>query len=204
LDEILDAGRVRRGSSPDTALLPRLGNSISAFGDFAQQHLFDPAGMTNSRFLDVTGPPPVPGWASGRERVDIAFTCTGDGGLVTTLQDLARWDGWLTQSPLAELMLGSRPILPNGRSAHDAWGISVRSHPGLRIESHGGSIDGYMASFVRFPEAGISRIVLANTDQLGIEGFGGRARQLADSILRAQLDFTLPAWTETHGDPVVR
>jgi hypothetical protein len=115
---------------------------------------------------------------------------------------MARWDGWLPRSRLAGLMLADRPILPDGRSARDAWGVSVRRHHGLRIESHGGSIDGYMASFIRFPKPRLPVITLANTDRLGVVDFGRRTRALADSLLRGQLDPTMPPWTVTHGIPV--
>lgn len=172
------------------------------FGEFARRVLFAPVGMTQSRFLDAQGPAPVPGWAGGTERVDIQFSCAGDGGLVTTLEDLAVWDGWLPTSPVAALMLTTRPQMPNGRLAHDAWGISIRSHHGLRIESHGGAIDGYMATFVRFPSAGLSVVVLANTDS--IADWGERTRQLADSLLADQLDLGRPPWNETHGEPLGR
>lgn len=99
-------------------------------------------------------------------------------------------------------MLNERPVLSNGRVAHDAWGISIRRHHGLRIESHGGSIDGYMANFVRFPSATTTIIVLANTDQFGTEDFGRRSQQLANAVLDHQLDYRMAPWTKTHGDPL--
>jgi len=198
-------GTVHRYSNHGYVLLAAVVEQATGttLGAFARLTLFEPVGMTNPRFLDEAGPAAGSGWVGGSRRVDIRFTCTGDGGLVTTLDDLARWDGWLPRSHLAGLMLAARQILPNGKSAHDAWGISVRRHHGLRIESHGGSIDGYMASFVRFPDPGLSIIVMANTDQLGIDDFGRRARELANTLLGEQLDVTLPPWTETHGIPVV-
>ena len=101
-------------------------------------------------------------------------------------------------------MLGHPASLPNGRIAHDAWGISIRRHHGLRIESHGGSIDGYLASFVRIPAAAVTIIVLANTDRFGVTEFRRRTRELADSTLGELLDRTQPPWTETHGEPLDR
>lgn len=169
-------------------------------GQFARETLFDPAGMTNSTFLDVGVAPMVTGWRGGRDPVEIRFTCVGDGGLVTTLHDLVRWDEWLPRSEVADLVLGPRPAV--GRLlAHDAWGVSIRSHHGQRIESHGGAIDGYLASFVRFPTLGWSLIALANTDEDGVRGFNDRMRQLADANLEPLLDTSRPPWTETHGHP---
>ena len=70
-------------------------SSGETLGSFARHALFAEAGMTDSRFLDTPGPDAVPGWIGGSQRVDIQFTCCGDGGLVTSLADLARWDAWL-------------------------------------------------------------------------------------------------------------
>jgi len=170
------------------------------FGEFARDVLLAPAGMTSSRFVDTDGPAPVPGWSNGSRRIDIQFTCCGDGGLLTTLEDLARWNHWLPESRLAPVMLTSRPVLPDGSLAHDAWGISIREHRGLRIESHGGSIDGYLASFVRFPTEQLAVIVLANTDQFGVANFTGRVEQLMDSLLNDRINRSRPPWTQTHGE----
>jgi len=177
-------------------------SSGERLGELARRALFVEAGMTDSRFLDTPGPSPVPGWVGGTQRVDIQFTCCGDGGLSTSLADLARWDAWLPSSRLRPLMLDTRPALPGGRVAHDAWGISVRRHHGLRIESHGGSIDGYLATFVRVPAAAVAVIALANTDRFGVADFGRRTRALVDSILGDLLDRGQPPWTDTHGEPV--
>lgn len=197
-------GMVHRYSNHGYVLLAAVVERATdmSFGLFARRTLLEPAQMTASRFLDTPGADPVPGWSARDGRVDVGFSCSGDGGLVTTVQDLAHWDTWLPASPLAPLMLTDRALLPNGALAHDAWGISIRPHHGVRIESHGGAIDGYMASFIRFPTAEFSIILLANTDRFGIAGFGRRARSLADSLLGERLDPTQPPWTETHGQRV--
>jgi CubicO group peptidase (beta-lactamase class C family) len=174
----------------------------SLLGAFAQDRLFEPLGMNSTAFRDYAQPAVVPGWESGQRRVDIATRCVGDGGLVTCIADLAHWDRWLPRSDLASLMLRDRPSLPDGSWAHDAWGISLRTHHGQRIESHGGSVQGHLASFVRFPDLGVSLIALANTD--AIDGFGARLRSLGDSVLGGALDHELPDWTQTHGIPLNR
>lgn len=173
-------------------------------GRFAANRLFQPLDMLNTGFLDASEhPQPVPGWTANRERVDVAFSCVGDGGLVTTIDDLALWDHWLPSSPLAHLMLSDRPVLADGRWAHDSWGISIRTHRGERIESHGGSITGYLASYVRFPRLSVSFIAFANSDAQGVEPFGRRLRQFVETTLYGTLDLNQPAWNETHGVPVI-
>ncbi len=194
-------GTTHRYSNHGYVLLAEIVERVTGepLGSFARRRIFEPLAMSGTGFLDVGGPASVPGWADGVRRVTIGFTCVGDGGLVSTVTDLARWDGWLPTSPVAGLVLGNRPVLPGGRLTHDAWGISVRSHHGLRIESHGGSMDGYLSSFVRFRGLGVSIVVLANTDQHGVEAFAARTRRFADALLGEHLDLTEPPWTETHG-----
>ena len=134
---------------------------------------FAEAGMTDSRFLDTPGPDAVPGWVGGRQRIDIQFTYCGDGGLVTSPRR-PRPMGRLATCLPPEPVDARRSREPSERTDHDAWGISIRRHHGLRIESHGGSIDGYLATFVRVPAAALAIIVLTNTDRFGVTDFGRR------------------------------
>ena len=200
-----EPGTAHQYSNHGYVLLAELVHRVSGvpLGEFAAARIFGPLGMSHTGFLDSAGcPKAVPGWTADGQRLDIAFTCVGDGGLVSCMVDLARWDGWLPSSPLAELMLGPRPSLPDGTWAHDAWGISVRAHRDRRVESHGGSLDGYLGSLVRFPEAKVSFIALANTDAGGVPAFGRRLRSFVDVTLAGWLDPDQPPWTETHGIPV--
>lgn len=203
LDDVrLDAapGTQHRYSNYGYVLLAEAARTVASqsFGELARQTLLDPAGMHASDFLDVDHPTATPGWSDGR-RVDIRFTSVGDGGLVTTLSDLVAWNSWLPSTPLGELVLGERPTLPDGTVAHDAWGISIRPHHGLRIESHGGAFAGYLVSFVRFPSHDCAFIAVTNDDHLGPQDFNRRLRLLANSGLARHLDHSQPAWTDSHG-----
>jgi CubicO group peptidase (beta-lactamase class C family) len=172
----------------------------SCLGAFAHERIFGPLAMASSAFRDYSRPEVVPGWHEGQRRVEITTTCVGDGGLVTCGRDLSRWDEWLPGSDLAQLMLRTRPHLPDGSWAHDAWGISIRTHHGHRIESHGGNVQGHLASFIRFADLRVSIIALANTD--AIDRWGERLGTLVDEVLGDTLDRELPPWSETHGIPV--
>jgi CubicO group peptidase (beta-lactamase class C family) len=176
----------------------------SSLGAVARERIFQPLSMSSTTFLDVEQPTIVPGWAGGQRRVDIRTSCVGDGGLVTCVEDLARWDYSLPRSELAALMLRDRPAMPDGTWAHDAWGISLRTHHGQRIESHGGSVQGHLASFVRFPDLDVSFVALANSDEWGVAGFGYQLRAFVWALLGDALDPELPPWGQTHGIPVGR
>lgn len=196
-------GLVHRYSNYGYLLLAEVVQAVASdpFGQFAKRRVLVPAGMHSSGFIDVEHPQPVPGWSKGTA-VEIGFTTVGDGGLITTVADLLRWNAWLPKSELPSLMLARRRVMGDGALAHDAWGISIRTHHGRRIESHGGAFDGYLCSAVRFPDLGAVFVGMTNTDELGPTGFNARLRCLVDSVLGDHLDRRQAPWTETHGRPV--
>ena len=178
------------------------GESLAAF---AEQRIFRPLGMSRTGFRDRPAPLPRPGVAVGHsphlgqlKPVSTGFHVVGDGGLMTTLQDLARWDlFWSGRSNLgAELPRRmTRPgVLNDGSVLQYAWGVSVRRHRHKPIISHGGLFIGYRAKFVRFPEQDFSVVVLANAETVEVDGI---ALRLADMALEGQIDPAAPGWNET-------
>ncbi|MGH2540268.1 MAG: serine hydrolase domain-containing protein [Actinomycetota bacterium] len=166
----------------------------------ARERIFEPLAMRDTFFRDE--PTPLPDRAArghfeaddGQTYVEPArFHAVGAGGLWTTAADLARWsanfdddrltDGWLPER------LTTRGRLDDGTEIHYAWGLSVRSHRGLPIVSHGGNFPGWESKMVRFPTESITVIVLANREDLGVSA---RAFRLADEVLADRLDPDAP------------
>ena len=173
------------------------GTSLAAF---ASERIFGPLAMTDTTFRDA--PTDLPARAArghfeaedGGVHVEPArFHAVGAGGLWTTVADLAAWstnlgedrltDGWLSDR------LVTRGALDDGTPIHYAWGLSVRTHRGLPIVSHGGNFPGWEAKMVRFPSEDLTVIVLANREDLDVSA---RAFRLADEVLTARLDATAP------------
>jgi CubicO group peptidase (beta-lactamase class C family) len=166
---------------------------------FARQRIFDPLGMPDTAFR--ASPTPLhPRAARGHfVAADGAlyvepsrFHAVGAGGLWTTVGDLTRWDavfvgddpltaGWLART------LTTPGRLEDGSPIHYAWGLSVRTHRGLRIQSHGGSFPGWESKMVRFPEHRTTVIVLANGEDLDVSSL---AFALADRVLVDAIDPT--------------
>ncbi len=181
--------------------------SGQSFGAFARRRLLEPLGMRDSRFRDDPDTP-QPGLVPGHAVKDglltpvkTRFHGVGDGGLLTTLEDLARWDlFWSGRSPLgAELperlvTLGRRN---DGAWLSYAWGVSVRSHRGARTVSHGGSYIGYLSKLVRFPQHDFSVACLANADDVDVDGL---SMDLADAVLGELADARAPSWADTLRD----
>ena len=171
---------------------------------FARRRLFAPLGMLDSRFRDMPDVP-QPGLALGHMlRDDVykpivtRFHGVGDGGLLTTMDDLAKWDAfWSGASPLGAVLPAR--MLHQGRrndgAALDyARGVSVRRHRGIPINSHGGSFLGYRSKLVRFPDQDFSVCALTNADDLDVDGL---CIALADQALAALIDRREPSWAET-------
>ena len=140
---------------------------------FAKKNIFDPLKMKNSRFHDnlveVVKNRAI-GYRSNRKGGFYEYMTTlnmvGDGGLLTTINDLAKWDDSFYDTSHFNkdfwnqmLQLGT---LNNGKKAPYASGLATRNYKGLEVIHHSGSFVGYRTQFIRFPKAKFSVIVLAN------------------------------------------
>ena len=105
-------------------------------------------------------------------------------------------DDRLTGGWLAETMT-TPGRLADGRPIHYAWGVSVRTHRGQPIVSHGGSFPGWESKLVVFPEHRATFICLANSQELDVSSL---TFNLADHILADSLDPNAPHADQTlHG-----
>jgi CubicO group peptidase (beta-lactamase class C family) len=143
--------------------------------EYADARIFRPLGMTHTRFHDdrtvivpnrAEGfePRPGGGWSSWRT----SFALVGDGGLMTTIEDLAKWDGNFYHNALGRRgdafidEITTPGQLSNGRQLNYAFGLMRDHYRGLPIVSHGGSFIGFRAALTRFPQQRFSVAVLCN------------------------------------------
>ncbi|MEX1265232.1 MAG: serine hydrolase domain-containing protein [Actinomycetota bacterium] len=172
---------------------------------FTRETIFEPLGMTDTLFRDA--PTMLSDRAArghfeaedGNVYVEPArFHAVGAGGLWTTVADLDKWstnfdddrltDGWLPER------LTTRGELDDGTPIHYAWGLSVRTHHGLPIVSHGGNFPGWESKMVRFPTEATTVIVLANREDLDVSAMAFR---LADEALAQRIDPHAPHADDT-------
>jgi CubicO group peptidase (beta-lactamase class C family) len=148
--------------------------------DFAAARIFQPLGMTHTEFRDDhTARIPAralgyePGARSGGKgtagyRVsEPQFDVVGDGGMYSTVEDLAKWDANFDTGQVggvAGVALLAQPGTAGtaGRVPY-ALGLTVGTFQGLRTLSHGGAYGGYRTAFLRFPDQHLSVITLCNT-----------------------------------------
>lgn len=177
------------------------------FAGFAQQTLFEPLGMRTSRFRDDPDTQ-QPGLVLGHAQVhgqyqpvQTRFHGVGDGGLLTTIEDLASWDlFWSGRSPLGHDL--PPRLQERGRRNDGAWlyyarGVSLRSHRAAPIISHGGSFLGYLSKLVRFPDQDFSIACLANAGDVDVDSL---SMALADLVLGDQADQQAPSWAQSVRD----
>jgi len=179
--------------------------SGASLTDLARERIFEPLGMRDTFFREAQTPLPeralrghFEAAGGGVYEEPARFHAVGAGGLWTSVADLARWnanfeddrltDGWLPER------LTTRGALDDGSPIHYAWGLSVRTHRGLPIVSHGGNFPGWESKMVRFPTEDIAVIVLANREDLDVSA---AAFRLADEALGDRLDLAEPHADET-------
>ncbi|MEM6805988.1 MAG: serine hydrolase domain-containing protein, partial [Bacteroidota bacterium] len=150
------------------------GMSIRAYAD---QHIFKPLGMKNTYFNDnhkqISGNRVVSynkNEEGNYERYVQNFDGHGDGGMISTINDLYLWDQNFYHKrvggqALQDIIL-SRQRLANGFLHAYSFGIEHGQYKGLKINMHGGNFLGFNHHFTRFSDNNFSVIVLANTSEV--------------------------------------
>lgn len=152
------------------------GTSLPAF---ARSRIFEPLGMTHTLFQDDYGTL-VPRRAlsyrpadkGGYKYVAVNISTIGDGGVLTTAEDLALWDRNFYDGRVGGMEVVKRMqaagVLNSGKPIEYASGLLVHTYRGLRMIEHGGTIGGYGTQLWRFPDQRLSVLVLANTSNMNM------------------------------------
>jgi len=142
--------------------------------DYAAEHIFKPLGMTHTEFRDdhtqliphrAVGYQPTAG--GGYRISQPEFDVVGDGGVYSTIEDLAKWDANFEsgrvggKSGVAELEEAGR--LNNGQTIPYALALTVGDLSGVSTYSHRGAYGGYRSAMVMVPSRRLSVITLCNT-----------------------------------------
>jgi CubicO group peptidase (beta-lactamase class C family) len=161
--------------------------------EFTDEAFFRPLGMTHTHFHDdhsmlVAGRArsyaPDSAAGGGWKLADWNNDIVGQGGLMTTIEDLAKWDANFSTGAVGgqgflkrQLVRG---VFNNGKTDTYASGLTVTTYRGIPIIEHGGSSGGYRAQFSRYPTANTTVAVLCNASNAGP---GMLAQRVADGLL---------------------
>lgn len=169
-------GSKYRYSNSGYALLALAAEKASGqkFPEFLKKRIFAPIGMKNTLAYEEGGPE-IPNRAfgytkrgNGFKRTDQSSTSAvlGDGGIYSSVEDMAKWDQALYKSKLVRpetlALAMTREKLNSGRAIDYGFGWYVEdylSHPCIR---HGGSTIGFRNEIERFPDLKLTVILLCN------------------------------------------
>ena len=175
-----------------------------SFREYAEEVLFRPLGMSNSHFHDdhnhivpqrADGYAPLPG--GGFRTSMTTLEMIGDGGVYTSVEDMAKWLTAQEQDGLRtglNTIVQAPGILNSGDDIPYALGLSHGEYRGLPTIGHGGSFVGYRAHTLRFPTEGIGLVTLCNRSD---GDPGTRTRRVADVVLADRLGPMPERSTET-------
>jgi CubicO group peptidase (beta-lactamase class C family) len=142
------------------------------FTTFTQREFFEPLGMSSTSWRDdyrriVPNRAQAYSRSAGQWRLDMPFEHVyGNGGLLTTVDDLIKWNRALTEgrvgSPDVSAVMQQSGLFNDGREVGYGCGLQIGTTRGVRSISHGGSTAGYRAALARFPDQSISIAILCN------------------------------------------
>ena len=178
------------------------------FPELARERIFAPLGMSATHFhadhlrlvrsRAIGYAPREGGWSISMSN----WEQTGDGSVLTTVEDLARWvrnfdDPTLGGRALVDELL-RKGRLASGEEIDYAAGLRHATYRGLPAVGHNGSWAGYRSSLLRFPSEKTAVIVLCNAESADA---GTIARKIADVALRGRLGPAPPPSPGTSPSP---
>ncbi len=177
------------------------------FAEFCRVRIFGPLGMTRTSWRDdfrriVKGRATAYGETKDGYRQDMPFeNVHGNGGLLTTVGDLLRWNENPVAQKVGDAEFVREQLQPgkfnNGKSHDYALGLYIRTFMGVPEVGHGGSTAGYRAYLARFPKQRLSVAVLCNVAS-------GEADRYAHQVAALYLGnaLTPPQSDRTGADPL--
>ena len=144
-----------------------------SLAEFTRKYIFEPAGMRHTQWRDNPNRI-VPGRAIGYTRNGASWETDmpneyvyGNGGLLTTVEDLQTWtryclEGKFGSPSLREKQLKTYPF-NNGVMNEYGAGLFLQPVNGTRAIQHSGATAGYRSWLVYYPELHLSIAMLFNT-----------------------------------------
>lgn len=165
--------------------------------EFVQERIFNPLEMTKSGFIDDyraiienMADAYMPLDDRDYEYTSINYASVGEGGMYSTVEDLAKWDqnfyDPIVGSPslIARMQIQSR--LNDGSKNPMAMGLVVQSGQGPTVVFHGGDIPGFHCQHLRVPDFRISVILMANTSDLFSSDLAKKSIDIIEIYLQNQ------------------
>jgi CubicO group peptidase (beta-lactamase class C family) len=193
------------------------------YEDFLAEAIFRPLGMERTRYGGDR--PIIAGRVEGYQRTPAGIVNApylsmtlpfSAGALVSTVDDLARWqaaldgDGFLSAD--SRRRMWTAVTLPDGTATRYGFGWGIWSYEGHAVVEHGGSINGFVSANMRWPDDRVYVAVLSNATGPGrdprmlalraasiVAGIPADDRK-AVTLPPAMLELYAGAYTDSDGD----
>jgi len=178
------------------AILSRLVERVAEtpFAAFLQTRIFEPCGLRDTELLVWDGDL-RPGLATlhvrageGWKRGQMSIPLEGEGGLISTVDDLLTWQGQsLAPKVGSEAIwraMSTRTPLDGGGLSDYGLGLITREHRGVTLVGHAGAVLGGRSEVLSVPDHGLDLVILANRSDLVL-------RDIANRIVEALLPTVL-------------
>ncbi len=168
------------------------------YGDFLQERIFKPLGMSTARIISEADIIPnraagyllVEGQLKNQTWVAPTVNTTADGSLYFSILDLAKWDAALDTEKLLKRsslqQMWTIATLRDGKpnSGHYGFGWFIESRNGHHIVEHEGAWQGFETQISRYIESGLTVVVLTNLDS-------AKPQRIADRVAAIYLSNTV-------------
>ena len=149
--------------------------SGKSYGEFLKERIFQPLGMTSTRvnsFQEIIKNRATGYTWAGTELHTAEYVSPTQpfsaGALVSTVQDMAKWDAALATTQLLKKssleQMWTATKLNDGKNADYGFGWAVETSHGHRLVQHGGGINGFSTQISRYRDDKLTLIVLTNSD----------------------------------------
>jgi CubicO group peptidase (beta-lactamase class C family) len=146
--------------------------------DFLKEQVFSPLGMNATRTTTVAEI--IPNRANSYflsndklQNSDNWPALRPSGAFLSTILDLAKWEAALYTDKILKQsdreQMWRQVTLNGGRKYPYGFGWSLNDLQGVSTINHGGSLTGFRAQFTRFPEQGLTIIVLTNLASANVD-----------------------------------
>jgi D-aminopeptidase len=180
-------------SNSNFLLLSEILEQVSglSFNDLLRERITGPLGMHDTRLM-VRDDEILPRLAVHHRRgpdgswlkAAWGIAIGGEGGLVSTLEDMLAWQANLRAPRVGDAAMirrmETRGAVINGVASPYGLGLVAGQHRGLRCVGHSGWIAGSRSESIRIPERDLGIVLLANHDDYSPYAL---TRQIADIVL---------------------
>ncbi len=144
------------------------------YGDFLQERVFQPLGMTTARVISEADIVPnraagyrlVNGELKNQNWVSPTLNTTADGALYLTVYDMAKWDAALYTEKLLKRssldQMWTAVKLNDGKTFPYGFGWALGAVNGHRIVEHGGAWQGFKSQISRYVDDKLTIVIFAN------------------------------------------